>query len=192
MNLHILEYAGQQVISGAITSISEKIQKGGCAIVSTVIKNKAYTQGKMVDTELRVCFVDKDSISLASWIQQRKCGEKITVLVKLCGTTYFAMRATAEKEFVWSMTDQDGNERNLLFGPTKLLYSKERYAKLSTTVNGVEYVSTFWNDVSAPKGERVRKVFEPRGSVQTYVVAGKNEPYGGVPCMRGLWFICEF
>ena len=192
MNLQILDFAGQQVLSGVITAISERQQKQQCSVVVLAIKNKAFQAGKMVDTEVRIVCVDKEDFRMASWAEGLHIGQKISVLVKKNKGMLFAGKGTDKDCFLWKLFDEDGNERNVLYGPTKFLQNEARYTKVLTEIDGVRYITTFWNDVTAPRGERAKKVFEPRGSVQTFLVSGKDEPYKGVSCMRGFWFICDF
>lgn len=192
MNLNILEYAGKKVVSGFVELIGEPGKSGNATQVTAVITNKAYIGGRMQDAKLSIVFVDNAKFAMASFIMHTHIGQRITCLVAEHENEVYAIKATTDTSFIWELTDGK-NVRNVIYGDVRLdrMDEKQRYAKVVTTIDGVEYSTTFWNNETLPLGERIRKVFEKVSSKQTFLVCGENKPYNGKPSMRGFWFICD-
>ena len=192
MNLNILDFAGKKVVSGFVESIGEPGRKGDAILVPAVIKNKAYIDGRMQDTKLNIVFVNNAKLAMASFIKGQHVGQRITVLIIKHEGMAYAMKATADTSFIWQLSDGQ-NVRNVIYGDVHLdrMDEKQRYAKVITNIDGVEYATTFWNNETSPMGERIRKVFEKVASKQTFLVCGENKPFNGKPSMRGFWFICD-
>lgn len=191
MNLRILEFAGKQVLSGYVKAVSSPYPAGNSIQVIARIENKAYESGKMTDTSVDIVFVDNAKYKLATWIQSR-VGSRICILTMLHNDRLYALKVSDEKSLVWTLSDGE-NERNVIYGSVRLeqMDEMERYARVVTTVNGLDYLTTFWNNAGSPLGERIKQVFGNINARQTFIVAGEKRLFRGKPSMRGFWFICD-
>lgn len=194
MNLHIIDFAGQKVISGVVGRRSDPVSKPRSVWIKAEIKGPAFVGGKMVDSAESVIFTDRDDgkFTLATWFSGIKEGTRVTVVAVEHEGKLFALKATAEEDFILCLKDENGQAKTILYGSTALEFTdpQYRFSKTVTTVKGINYTVTFWNNPGSPMGERVKKVFSER-SPKTFVVCGKMETYNGKPSLRGSWFICD-
>ncbi len=194
MNLNILEFGGQKVITGFLekTRLLESAQ--GTKRVLATIRNRAYIDGAMRDSSYDVVFVDKgEKWKYASWILGIQQKERISAIIAEHDGVYYAMKATDKSEFVWEVKNDDGDTKTVIYGPVSLkqIDAKKRFVKVVTRIGEKEWVTTFWNNKNAPLGERIRKVFEFHPEHPTFLVTGKRENFNGSPTSRGCWFICD-
>ena len=193
MNLNILDYGGQKVISGTVGRKSVPKVEAGSTSIKVEIIGPAYHNGQMVMSKEDVIFVDRgEKYALATWVRALEKGSRITVHVLRHEGKLYAVKATNADAFIWTLKDDNNLIKTIIYGPTRLYQTDKyhRYARIVTVINGMPHTVTFWNNPGEPLGERAVKVFSVR-SPHCFVVCGQNEPYNNQPYYRGCWFICD-
>ena len=191
MNLRILEFAGKQVLNGYVRAISPPVSTKTSVRVVARIENMAFINGKMTESAVNIVFVDNSRYQLATWIRSR-IDERISILAMPHEGILYALKVSDENAFMWSLSDGT-NERNVLYGAVRLeqMDELERFARVVTDINGINYQTTFWNNSGSPLGDRIKKVFGNIKTRQTFIVAGEKRYFRGQPSLRGFWFICD-